>query len=235
MTDSSNTPGLNDLMALFGGTNPLSLIGKSINQFQAGISNFLHSIENFNETMEQMNGVAKRINTMLDDLEPVVKAAVPQLTRTLKAADEMVESMSVPIERVAPALMRLSETLSSPVLTDFPRDLGQFIEMFGDVARRMQPLGQLAETAGGFFGLNPLAALRSATSPPPRQAPRPASPPPPAVFDEVPPPPPAPERTATRSSAEKAAAKRSPAKKSAAKKASAKKTAAKKTTGTRSR
>ena len=215
MTDSSSTPGLNDLMALFGGTNPLSLIGKSINQFQTGISNFLHSIENFNETMEQMNGVARRINGMLDDLEPVVKAAVPQLTRTLKAADELVETMSMPIERVAPALMRLSETLSSPVLTSFPKDLGQFMEMFGDVARRMQPLGQLAETAGGFFGLNPLAALRQATggAAPARPA-SPAPPPAPAVFDDAPPP---------RPAAKKSAAKKSAAKKTGAKKAAAKK------------
>jgi methyl-accepting chemotaxis protein len=113
MAESSSGPGLNDLMSLFGG-NPLSMIGKSITQFQSGITSFLQSIENFNETMEQMNGVARRINTMLDDLEPVVKAAVPQLTRTLRAADEMVEQMSIPIERVAPGLMRLAETLSSP-------------------------------------------------------------------------------------------------------------------------
>src|SRR5687768_11135603 len=113
---SSSTPGISDLMGLFGNTNPLQLIGKSINQFQQGIANFMHSIENFNETMEQMNGVAKRINALMDDLEPVVKAAVPQLTRTLKAADDMVEQMTLPIERVAPALMRFSETLSSPVL-----------------------------------------------------------------------------------------------------------------------
>ena len=162
---SASGGGLGDLLSMLGGNNPIALVGKSINQFQSGITNFLHSVENFNETMEQMNGVARRINRMLDDLEPVVKAMVPQLTRTLRAADDMVEQMSGPIERVAPGLMRLAETLSSPVLTNFPRDLGQFVEMFGDVARRMQPLGQLAETAGGFFGgMNPLTALRNAAA-----------------------------------------------------------------------
>ena len=89
-------------MALFGGSNPLSLIGKSVTQFQQGVSNFLRSIENFNETMEQMNGVALRINRMLDDIEPVMKVALPQLTRTLKAADDMVEQLSGPVDRVAP-------------------------------------------------------------------------------------------------------------------------------------
>ena len=67
-----------------------------------------------------MNGVARRINRMLDDLEPVIKATVPQLTRTLRAADEMVEPMSGPIERVAPGLTRLAETLSSPVADVVP-------------------------------------------------------------------------------------------------------------------
>jgi hypothetical protein len=224
MAESSSGPGLNDLMSLFGG-NPLSMIGKSITQFQSGITSFLQSIENFNETMEQMNGVARRINTMLDDLEPVVKAAVPQLTRTLRAADEMVEQMSIPIERVAPGLMRLAETLSSPVLSTFPRDISQFVEMFGDVARRMQPLGQLAETAGGFFGgMNPLTALRNAasgasgnrgTAPPPAPAPREATVEPPLVhvFDDEPEPEPARRSSTTKKSS---TTKRSPAKKSAA-------------------
>ena len=193
MADTSSGPGLNDLMALFGGANPLAVIGKSITQLQSGVANFMHSVENFNETMEQMNGVARRINGMLDDIEPLVATAVPQLTRTLRAADDLVEQMSGPIERVAPGLMRLAETLSSPVLTTFPRDLSQFVEMFGDVARRMQPLGQLAETAGGFFGMNPLAALRNAASgsssrpAPPVSTPMPAAQPEPPivhVFDD---------------------------------------------------
>ena len=214
MAETSSGPGLNDLMALFGGTNPLAAIGKSISQFQSGISGFMHSIENFNETMEQMNGVARRINGMLDDLEPLVATAVPQLTRTLCAADDLVEQMSGPIERVAPGLMRLAETLSSPVLTTFPRDLSQFVEMFGDVARRMQPLGQLAETAGGFFGMNPLAALRNAAS---GSSSRPASPPPPPmpVADRatVPEPRPAPRRTVAAKKS--AGTRKSTAKKSA--------------------
>jgi hypothetical protein len=234
MADSSSSggPGLNDLMSLLGGANPLTMISRSINQFQTGVSSFLQSMENFNETMEQMNGVARRINTMLDDIEPVVKAVVPQLTRTMRAADEMVEQMSGPLERVAPGLMRLAETLSSPVLTTFPRDLGQFVEMFGDVARRMQPLGQLAETAGGFFGMNPLAALRNAaTGGSTRQTPAPpaassyaeaasepiAEPPVVHVFDDEPEP---------RSERRKAPAAKSGARKKSASKSSASKSSA---------
>ena len=34
-----------------------------------------------------------------------------------------------------------------------PTDLGQFMEVINDLGRRMSPLAQLAEQAGGMFGL----------------------------------------------------------------------------------
>jgi ABC-type transporter Mla subunit MlaD len=172
MSDSSASPGLGDLLGLLGGANPFSGIGKSITQFQRGVTQFLDSIETFNATMAQLNEVAGRVNTLLDDVEPTIRALMPQITRTLKATDSMVDQM-----------------------TALPKDLGEFMNVIGDVARRLQPLGQLAETAGGLFGLRPLAALRSGGE----------RPPPPA-----PPPPPSPPKKAP---AKKAPAKRAPAKK----------------------
>jgi ABC-type transporter Mla subunit MlaD len=152
-------PGFGDLLGLFGGVNPLAAITKSISQFQRGVSDLLSAVENFNNTMVQLNGVATRINGLLDTVEGPVKAFVPQLTRTINAADALVEQLSGPIDKVAPGLAKLAEVLSSPSLTSLPNDLGEFMGVLSDLARRLQPLGQMAEAAGGMFGLRPLAAM----------------------------------------------------------------------------
>ena len=92
MADNS-TPGLADLMGLFGNSNPLSSISKSIAQFQRGVTQFLDSVEKFNETMEELNGVARRVNSLLDTVEEPIKAFVPQITRTIKTADALVDQL----------------------------------------------------------------------------------------------------------------------------------------------
>ena len=159
----SSTPGLGDLMGLFGPNNPFSGISKSIAQFQRGVSQFLDSVEKFNDTMDQLNGVAKRVNGLLDTVEKPIQAFVPQITRTIKAADALVDQLSGPIEKVAPSLNRFADMLSNPALLALPAELGDFMNTLGDLAQRLQPLGQLAESAGGWFGLRPLAALRSSS------------------------------------------------------------------------
>lgn len=209
MSESASSPGLGDLLGLFGGANPFGGISKSIAQFQRGVTQFLDTVENFNGTMAQLNEIAARVNGLLDDVEPPIRALMPQITRTLMAADTMVEQLSAPIERVAPALTLLADTLSSPQLTALPRELAEFMSTLGDLARRMQPLGQLAEAAGGMFGLRPLAALRAGSGRPPAPAP---------------PPPPAP--AAKKPAVKKPAAKQAPAKKAVAKKTPARKTPA---------
>lgn len=148
-------PGLGDLLALVVGTNPLAPITRTVGQFQKGVDDFLHAVENFNATMEQMNQVAARVNRLLDDVEPPVRALMPQLTRSIQAMDAIAEQLSGPVERVAPGLARLAEVLQSPQLTALPRDLTQVMDVVGDLSRRLQPLGQLAESAGGLFGLRP--------------------------------------------------------------------------------
>ena len=177
MADNT-APGLGDLLGMFGGGNPIGGITKSVGQFQKGVAEFLVAIENFNKTMEQFNQVAVRVNGLLDTVEEPIKAFVPQVTRTIKAADSLVAQLSAPIDKVAPGLSRLADTLSSPVLTSLPTDLGDFVEIISDLAKRLQPLGQLAESAGSMFGLRPFAGLRSTstrseTPPPPPPAARP--------------------------------------------------------------
>ena len=198
---SSASLGLGDLLALLGGSNPLSGVTKSLGQFQRGVSQFLESVDRFNDTMDQLNQVARRVNGLLDAVEEPVRVIVPQFTRTVRTAEVLVEQLTGPIEMVAPGLARLADTLSSPALAALPRDLGQFVDVLTDLARRLQPLGQLAESAGSMFGLRSLAVLRSGGT-------RPASAP-------LPIPPPAKKSPAKKSPAKKSPAKKSPAKKAA--------------------
>ena len=218
MADNTS-PGLGDLLALFGGSNPFAGISKSIAQFQRGVQQFLDSVEKFNDTMDQLNGVAQRVNGLLDTVEEPIRAFVPQVTRTIRTTDAMVEQLRGPIEKVAPGLARLADTLSSPVVTALPRDLAEFMETLSDLAHRLQPLGQLAESAGSMFGLRPLASFRSG-----------------GASHQAPAPPPAAEAP-KQAVAEKAVAKKPVAKKAVATKAVAKKAAANKAApkkGTRS-
>lgn len=184
----------------------------------------MSAVENFNKTMDQMNGVANRVNSLLDTLEEPIKAFVPQVARTIKAADAMVEQLSGPIDRVTPGLSRLAEVLSAPALVTMPKDLSEFMNVLTDLAHRLQPLGQMAESAGSLFGLRPFGGLRAAT------APQPAPPPPPARAPDVSASSAVPAKKAVKKAppAKKAAAKKAPAKKSAAQSSAARKSAARK-------
>ena len=204
----SSTPGLGDLLALFGGANPFASIGKTIDQFKRGVNDFLTGVETFNATMESLNGVTVRINRLLDDVEEPIQALMPQLTRSIKTADAVFSQLSVPVEKITPGLLRLADMLSSPGLINLPREIAGFVETLGDLAARLQPLTQMAESAGSLFGLRPLSVLRGgSTKAQPTQAPA-AEPAPAAKKDP-----------AKKPAATKAPAKRAPAKKTSAKKA----------------
>lgn len=206
---AQNTPpGFGDLFNLFGGANPFGAVTKSIAQFQRGVSDFLSAVDNFNKTMQQLHGVAERVNSLLDTVDEPIRAMVPQVTRTLKAADAMVEQLSGPIDRVVPGLSRLADVLASPTLMTLPTDLSEFVGVLSDLAERLQPLGQMAESAGSLFGLRPFASLLGSTPPPPAPARR--------EILAVP----------TTATARKSPAKKSPTKKVAAKKDATKKVSA---------
>ena len=184
----------------------MNAITKSIGQFQRGVSDFLSAVENFNKTMEQLHGVAERVNGLLDTVEGPIRAFVPQVTKVVNAADSMVEQLSGPIDRVTPGLVRLGDVLSSPQLMTLPTDLGEFMAALSELAHKLQPLGQMAESAGSLFGLRPFASLLGSAP-----APQPAINVAPAAV--------APGRPAKKAAAKKAAAKKTPAtKKAAAKK-----------------
>ncbi len=115
---------------------------------------------------------------------------LPQVRRTVKAADDLSTRLSGPIDQVIPGLNRLAETLNDPVLTSLPADLGEFMRVINELARRLSPLSQIAEQAGGLFGMR----LSPRPEPEPPQPP-PAAEPPPAAKK-----PPAKKRAPTKKS-----------------------------------
>jgi ABC-type transporter Mla subunit MlaD len=185
------------------------------------VSDFLSAVENFNKTMQQLHGVAERVNSLLDTVDEPIRAFVPQITRTLKAADAMIEQLSGPIDRVAPGLSRLADVLASPTLMTLPTDLSEFVGVLSDLAQRLQPLGQMAESAGSLFGLRPFASLLGGTPPPPTPIPAREIV---VVPDKAP---------TKKASAKKSTSSRSPAKKAPTKKAAATKPVAKKASPTK--
>jgi hypothetical protein len=149
MAEDRSDP-LADLFALFAA--PLSGTVRSLEQFRKGVDEFLRGVENFNRTMENLNQTSERINNLLADVEEPIRAAIPQVTRTVKAADDMMQVVSGPAMAVAPGLNRLAETLNTPGFAQLPNQIGQFSDLLGEVSRRLGPLAQFAESAGGLFG-----------------------------------------------------------------------------------
>jgi ABC-type transporter Mla subunit MlaD len=150
MADTRSDP-FADIISLVAG--PIAAVIRSFDQLRRGADDLMKGLEGFNQTMANLNETAQRVNRLLNDVEEPVRAMIPQVTRTVKLADDISKRLSAPIERVAPGLDRLADTLDSPVLRDLPTDLGQFMDVINDLARRMSPLAQLAEQAGGLFGL----------------------------------------------------------------------------------
>ena len=209
MPDDRSDP-LADLFTLF--ATPLSGTVRSIEQFRRGVDEFLKGVENFNRTMENLNETTGRINSLIADVEQPLRAAIPQVTRTVKAADEMMQVISGPAKAVAPGLNRLAETLSTPAFAQLPAQIGNFSDVLDEVARRLAPLTHLAESAGGLFG-----GFRIPGSRPPTAV-EPAAAEPPAVE----------RRPARKAPAKKTSASKNPAKKASAKKAPAVQRVAKK-------
>jgi ABC-type transporter Mla subunit MlaD len=160
----AENPGIGDLLGMFGTNNPLAGIGKTVDQFKRGINDFLAAVETFNKTMEQMAGVAERVNRLIDDVEPPIRAFMPQITRVIETTESVVSQLAEPIERVAPRISQLAENLSAPSFTDMSHQLGEFLDTLGDVGRGLKPLINMAESVGGMFGLRGLGRLAGGPS-----------------------------------------------------------------------
>lgn len=222
MADSGRTDPFSDIISLVAG--PISAVIKSFDQLRRGADELMKGLENFNRTMSNLNDTAERVNGLLSDVEEPVRVLLPQIARTVKFADEFSSKMSGPVEQVLPGLVKLSETLNSPVISSLPNDLSSFVDSINDLVRRLSPLGQIADSAGGLFGLripgmtwgNATAPARTATAAPPSATPDIAAPATSAPKQAVP------KRSGGRTTAPK---------KSTPKKSAARKTAAKKSSG----
>jgi ABC-type transporter Mla subunit MlaD len=158
MADQSQGTGIGDLLNTISSHNPLSGITRSIGQAQHGVDSLLTTIDNLNDTLVEINTMARRVNDLLDTFEGPIRAAVPQMQRTIETAEMLVQTMSGPINRVAPGLSQLADTLQSPSLTSLSDDVGEFLKNLRGLSARLQPLTQLAETAGSF-GLRNIGSL----------------------------------------------------------------------------
>jgi len=223
--DSGRSDGLADVINLL--ATPLAGGIRMFDQMRQGSDELLKSIENLNRTIKNLNEAATRVNALLSDIEEPVRAMMPQITRSVKAADEMSQLLEAPIRAAAPNIERVVEALSSPGFATLPNQLGDFMGALGEMSKRLGPLTAFAENAGGLFGGFKLPGTGSSRVTPPapeRQAEATGS----GKKD------PAEKNTASkapakRTTAKKTAAKRTPAKKAPAKKTAAKKAAAKRT------
>ena len=145
-TTGSSDP-FSDMVGLVAG--PIAAGIRSIEQLRRGVDEFLRGVENFNATMENLNDTAARINRLLGDIEEPMRTAMPQITRTVKTADDLSQRMA-----------------------NFPVDVADFMRSMMELSKRLAPLVGLAESAGGMFGLRipGFGMGRAAPSPPPPPA-----------------------------------------------------------------
>jgi ABC-type transporter Mla subunit MlaD len=173
MVEPARTDPFSDVISL--AAAPIAAVLRSFDQLRRGADEMMRGVENFNSTMTNLNETAERINRLLNDFEEPVRAMIPQLTRTVKLADELSARMATPIDQVVPGLTRLADTLNSPVFRALPTDLGEFLEVINELSRRLSPLSQFADQASGLFGLRipGLSSSRPAATAPTRPAPPP--------------------------------------------------------------
>lgn len=150
---------------------------RSVEQFRRGVDELFRTIENLNTTLETMNEAAARLNRFMSEIEEPVRTILPQLTRTVKTADELMQAFGG--RKVTPNLVQIADTLGSPAFTTLPTQLGEFMRLMGDVSRRLGPLAQFAESAGGMFGFRtPGTSRPSEAAPAPAPDPAPPTNPP---------------------------------------------------------
>lgn len=166
---------------------------RAVEQARKGADEMLHAVENLNRTLRNLNETTERINTLLEEFEEPIRASLPQLTRTIKTADEITQRLEAPVRAAAPNIELMMKTLSSPSFASLPGQMNEFVNIMGEISKRMGPLTQLAEGAGGML----LSGLKF----PGMGGAKPAE-------EEDPAPKPAKKSTAKKSPAKKSTAKR---------------------------
>jgi methyl-accepting chemotaxis protein len=139
-SDSVKSPSgspLVDLLSLIGGVNPLATAGKILESVVSMSSEMIQSVSMFNDTMIEMNRMVHRMNSLLDEIEGPVRQAVPLLEVSLNQAKGTMKKVDAVIGQIG----------------SLPSDVAKAVSTLGDLASRLGPLAQFAETAGGLFGI----------------------------------------------------------------------------------
>lgn len=183
---------------------------RAVDQVRRGSDELLTAIENLNITLQNLNETTQRVNALLSEFEEPVRAMMPQLMRTIRTADELTQWVEGPIRAAAPNIGAAVQNLSQPGLASLPAQFGEFLGVLQDMSARLGPLVQLADNAGGLFGMLKIPGMGA----------RPTTPRTPEADAQP--------TAAKPSTAEQPVAKKSAAKQPAAKKPVAKKPVAKK-------
>ena len=117
---------------------------RTVEQFKRGVDEMFRAVDNLNRTMENLNEAAARVNRLLGEIEEPIRVMMPQLTRTVRTADEITSLMEAPVRATAPKVERIVDALGSPGFLTLPSQIGELMQRLG-------PLAQLAENAGGLF------------------------------------------------------------------------------------
>lgn len=133
---SSGFP-LADLLSMLGGVNPLVAAGKILDTVVTMSAEMIQSVSTFNDTMLEMNRMVHRVNSLLDEVEGPIRAAVPL--------------MEVSLNQAKGTLKRVDSVINQ--IGSLPSDVAKAVSTLGELASRLGPLAQFAETAGGLFGI----------------------------------------------------------------------------------
>ena len=136
-TKSPNGSSLTDVFSLLGGVNPLVAAGKILETVVTMSSEMIQSVSTFNDTMLEMNRMVHRVNSLLDEIEGPVRQVVPLMEMSLNQAKGTMKKVDAVLGQVG----------------SLPSDVAKAVSTLGDLASRLGPLAQFAETAGGIFGI----------------------------------------------------------------------------------
>ena len=135
-------PGVGDLLSLVGGAGPVMAAGRAIENVVGLSTQFVELISTFNETLHELNTVARRVNRLLDDIEAPIRLIVPQVERGIDQARATMKKVDGVVAQVG----------------SLPSDVARAVGTLSDLASKLNPLAQFAETAGGIFGIRPPSA-----------------------------------------------------------------------------
>ena len=168
MTDDARNDGLADVINLLAA--PIAGGIRTVEHARRGVEDAFRALDNLNSTIENLNEAATRINRFMAEVEPAVQALIPQITRTVQAAEQITTMLEGPVRATAPNVERIVNAIGSPSFLTLPQQLSELMQ-------RLTPLAQLAENAGGLFGglrLPGMGGARPAPAPEAAPAPEPA-------------------------------------------------------------